>query len=324
MIAKFLIPAALVMLSASGHAAMRIKCEKASDIVAEGVTLADYDSFLRANKIIAKTSLSVNYVEQFKNEFEKFPGSLQSEMLAAGNWIHIMEGSGVTVDPTWVPTNVATFDGRPWSQVPGSGGSTAREYSKSPTRMVINHLYENHGSVNLFLHEHGHSLDSINSYHGISHSQVWTDLLASEPNAHAFLTAICGSYCTKNVQEGFAELLANYHACDASRDQMESEVPRIAEFFSRFKSTKNLDRIWEDQEEVPATEEESAPEIDNETESEPDTTVTDAPEENRPRRDTFREVREEAREHAREAGRHARQAGRRIRNFFGRLIPDRE
>jgi hypothetical protein len=155
-----------------------------------------------------------------------------------------MEGSGVTVDPTWVPSDLKTFDGRPWSEVPGGGGSTAREYLKTPTRVVINHLYDHHGSADMFIHEHAHSLDSIRDLHGISNSRVWSDLLASEPNSYDFLTTICGAYCTDNVEEGFAEYFANYHGCQETRAQMEREVPRIAEFFFRFRSTRNLDNIW--------------------------------------------------------------------------------
>ncbi len=215
-------------------------------MVPEGKTLEDYQPFFSSNKIIPKTELTLNYVEQFKNEFEKFPANLRRELIEAGNKIHIMEGTGVTVDPTWIPTHLTTFDGRPWSEVPGGGGSTARGYQKSPTRIVINHLYDHHGSADMFLHEHGHSLDSIRKLHGISNSTVWTSLMASQPGSAKFLDDICGDYCTKNVEEGFAELLANYHGCEESRAQMELEVPRIAEFFKRFNSTKNLDTIWED------------------------------------------------------------------------------
>lgn len=203
------------------------------------------------------TNVSVNYVEQFKTEFEKFPVSLQKELSLAGNKIHIMEGAGITVDPTWIPSDEKTFDGRSWSKVPGGGGSTAKGFKKSPTRIVINNMYQNHGSTNLFLHEHGHSLDSIKSLHGISQSQVWTDLMASESGIDSFLTDICGIYCTENVEEGFAELLANYYACPASRQQLETELPRVANFFKRFQSTKNLPSIWDDQ--IPAQEESSNP-----------------------------------------------------------------
>ena len=170
MLMKFILPVALATMASSAFAAERIRCAPVSDVVPEGRSLDHYKSFFILNKIIAKTDLSVNYVEQFKNEFEKFPQSLRIELTNAGNKIHIMEGSGVTVDPTWEPTHEKTFDGRPWSEVPGGGGSTAKGYKKSPTRVVINHLYDNHGSANMLLHEHGHSLDSIRSRHGISNS----------------------------------------------------------------------------------------------------------------------------------------------------------
>jgi hypothetical protein len=246
MISKFIFPAVLILISADSFSASRIRCPETSDEVPEGKSLEDYESFFSANKIIPKTELSLNYVEQFKNEFEKFPLTLRQELIKAGNKIHIMEGSGVTVDPTWDASNQQTFDGRPWSEVPGGGGSTARGYIKTPTRIVINHLYDHHGSADMFLHEHGHSLDSIQKLQGISTSQVWKDLLSAQEGSTKFIDDICGSYCTNNIDEGFAELFANYHGCEESRAQMEREVPRIAEFFSRFSSTKNLDTIWED------------------------------------------------------------------------------
>lgn len=247
MLSKIFLPAVLLVMTAESFAASRIKCPQASSEVPAGKTIAEYQSFFTQNKIVAKTNLSVGFVEQFRNEFAKFPASLHSEMMRAGNKIHIMEGNGVTVDPTWSPTHEKTFDGRPWSEVPGGGGSTARGYQKSPTRIVINNFYSHHGSSNLFLHEHGHSLDSINSLHGISNSQVWSDLMTSETGVQAFLTDICGTYCTENVEEGFAELFANFHACPESRTQLENELPKVADFFTRFTSTKKLDRIWEDQ-----------------------------------------------------------------------------
>lgn len=245
MMAKFILPAVMLIMAVNSLAASRIKCPQASDVVPAGKTLVDYQSFFSQNRIIPKTELTLNYVEQFKNEFEKFPPGLRQELIKAGNKIHIMEGPGVTVDPTWEPTHEFTFDGRPWSEVPGGGGSTARGYRKSPTRVVINHLYDKQGSANMFLHEHGHSLDSIRELDGISRSDVWNNLLVSEPNSKKFLDEICGKYCTENENEGFAELFANYHGCEASRAQLERELPKVADFFRRFRSTRNLDRIWE-------------------------------------------------------------------------------
>jgi hypothetical protein len=234
----------VLALSVAALSAERITCPPVKAIAPEGIPLASYKDFFRQNKIVPKTELSVNYVEQFKGEFKKFPSSLHQELILAGNKIHIMEGTGVTVDPTWELNHQTTFDGRPFTEIPGVGGSTARGYKKSPTRIVISMLSQNHGSTSLFLHEHGHSLDSINQLHGISNSAVWTELLASEPEVQSFLTDICGTYCTENVEEGFAELFANYHACPASQEQLVRNLPRVGEFFKRFKSTKNLDKIW--------------------------------------------------------------------------------
>ncbi len=246
MLTKFLLPIAMVTIASSALAAKRIKCAPVSNVVPADRTLDYYESFFKMNKIIPKTQLSVNYVEQFKNEFEKFPASLRAELTKAGNKIHIMQGAGVTVDPTWEPTHEKTFDGRPWSEVPGGGGSTARGYKKAPTRIVINHLYDHHGSANMFLHEHGHSLDSIRTLHGISNSSTWAELLNEEPKIQSFLNDVCGTYCTENVEEGFAELFANYHGCYESKMQMINEIPRAAEFFSRFKTTRKLSQIWND------------------------------------------------------------------------------
>jgi hypothetical protein len=247
MMTKFILPVALLILATDGLTATRIKCAEAPHIVLPGTTLNDYSSFLSANNIILKTNVDLSHLEQFKNELEKFPAPLRQELVRAGNSIHIMEGSGVTVDPTWLSSDEATFDGRPWSEVPGAGGTTARGYAKVPTRIVINHLYDHHGSANVILHEHGHSLDSIRELQGISHSNIWADVLADEPGNSKFLSEICGTYCTANIEEAFAEYFANYHACPERRAQMEAEVPHIAEFFRRFQSTKKLENIWSDE-----------------------------------------------------------------------------
>lgn len=245
---KKLVTLLLTVFSLQSYAEIKmITCPRASDVVPEGKQVSDYQDYLRANNIVPMTALSANFLEQFKNEFSKFPERLHKEMMKAGLVVHIMEGEGVTVDPTWDKNEITTFDGRPWSEVPGSGGSTAKGFLMNPTRVVINHLYDKQGSVNMLIHEHAHSLDSIESTHGISHSQVWTDLLADEPKAMEFLEKICvAGYCSNNVQEGFAELFSHYYSCEESRAQMEREIPKIADFFRRFDSVKRLKNIWSD------------------------------------------------------------------------------
>jgi hypothetical protein len=179
-----------------------------------------------------------HYIEQFIHEYEKFPLTLRRELVGAGARINLIQGGGVTDDPSWNRGDNLTFDGRGWSNVPGSGGFP---YTRPavPTRIVINHLYEHHGSTNLVLHEHGHSLDSIYNHNTVSNSKTWKKLIASEQTM-SFLGKICGNYCTENRNEGFAESFAYYHACDASRTQMEREAPELAEFFKNFQSVRGM------------------------------------------------------------------------------------
>lgn len=244
--AKLILTSVLFAMSMNAFSLARhIECKPVESSVPADLTATDYTEYFNANKIVAKTALDVVYIEKFKNEFAKFPAQLHRDLMRAGNKIHIMQGEGVTVDPTWDPKDVNTFDGRPWSEVPGGGGSTARGYAKSPTRVVINHLYDKQGSVHMLIHEHAHSLDSIRDLHGISNSPVWQELVTSDVNT--FLSSVCGTYCTNNVEEGFAELFAHYHGCTESREQLTRELPRVAEFFKRFTSMQKLNNIWEDE-----------------------------------------------------------------------------
>lgn len=241
------LPLLLLACSFEALAISRIKCPEANPDLAKGKSEHYYQSFMNKNKIVAVTPVTSTFMEMFKQEFEKFPKGLHRELKRAGNVIHVMEGPGVTVDPSWDKNHVTTHDGRPWAEVPGSGGYSVQGYLMVPTRVVINHLYDKHGTVSMLLHEHGHSLDSIKDFHGISKSQLWSDLLRDEPRTTDFLQAVCGKYCVNNIEEGFAELFAHYYACDESRQQLQRELPRTAEFFRRFTSTKKLDTIWDEE-----------------------------------------------------------------------------
>ena len=84
MITKYILPAVFIVLTSESFAASRIKCPEASDYVADGKSIEDYQDFFKANKIVPKTDLSLNYVEQFKNEFLKFPSTLKQELINAG------------------------------------------------------------------------------------------------------------------------------------------------------------------------------------------------------------------------------------------------
>lgn len=243
--------------------------------------------FLTKNRIKAVSSISPRHLQNFYAEFMLFPESLQEEMLAMEADIHILEGTGVTEDPSWDKTHTVAA-GRSWSHTPGSGGfpylrqvqkkhiGSLERYNQIllkncertpgcnrstlpleeipnlnyvPTRIVVNQLYNytnpvgGHGSVNLYLHEHAHSLDSLYADHDISSSPAFKNLFKNEENVR-YLRKACSSHCGTGTNvapiEAFAELFATYHACQSARETMEAEAPEIANFFADLVSVKEF------------------------------------------------------------------------------------
>ena len=198
-------------------------------------TLADYTPYLDSQKINPVTSVTVGNVEKFLSEYYKFPETLATELITAGAQISLIEGEGVTADPSWGASD-NTFDGRSWAQAPGSGGSP----KGNTTRVVINHLYDRHGSVNLVLHEHGHTLDQLYKYNVVSRSKTWKKLMDDEPQVNQFMMNICGTYCRDNLNEGFAELFAFYHSCAETKVLVEQELPGFASFLRDLKNVNEF------------------------------------------------------------------------------------
>lgn len=191
---------------------------------------------LSKNKIIlVSENIDERDLEDFMTEFRKFPTHLNKEIIKKGGTIHLIHGNGVTDDPTW-KNGDRTFDGRSWENVPGSGGIPR---IKRPTRIVVNRFNEGHGSINLFLHEHAHTLDYTYKIKGVSNSPLWRDLIARNENVSTYLRK-CGRYCNENENERFAELFALYHHSPESRQEMEEAIPEIANFFKTFTSIKEV------------------------------------------------------------------------------------
>lgn len=149
-----------------------------------------------------------------------------------------------------VPTTAAqilsdyerTADGRTIRYLSGKGGDVSTPSSIFPTRIVINALYRapaegadgritmsSQGAVNLFLHEHAHTLDTLYGNHRLSQSRQFREAI-STPQASAYIAKITSDYET-DPTEGFAELFAYYHSCDEARQQMEREAPGLAQLF---------------------------------------------------------------------------------------------
>ncbi len=176
--------------------------------------------------------LSQAYLAQFAAEFERIPEVFRKAAHAAGGDVHLLQGMGVSEDPSWPTGVLSTFDGRTWATVPGAGGSPylTAEGTDTPTRFVINRLYEGHGSVNLVLHEFAHSLDAIRRHDGFSGQAAWQQLTFQDSAFRGAMSALCASYCSDHSEESFAESFAVYYACPSTQQWLERRSPQAADW----------------------------------------------------------------------------------------------
>lgn len=232
----------VLLLLLNSAMVMAISAKRSCPAIVASPTSTSLDQFsaeLRANNIsvIPGNVVQPANVDMFLQSYRKFPQSLRTEMVGRRARISIMEGEGVKTDPSF--THASTFDGRDWSKVPGSGGEVSRHHN-IPTRIVVNSLTHNHGSMDLVLHEHAHTLDSIYGRHELSKSGTWHNLIAADPSHIEFMRLLNGDYTAQNPEEAFAESFAYYFSCEATRTHMEEEVPQLASFFQNLTSVKNL------------------------------------------------------------------------------------
>jgi hypothetical protein len=196
---------------------------------------AQEDFFKSHNIILKSEDIPQEYLDDFIVQFKKFPESLMQEMLTRNAKIHLIEGQGVTDDPTWGSSS-NTFDGRSWSDVPGAGGNP--RWNK-PTRIVVNRLHEGHGSVNLFLHEHGHALDSTYKTDGASNSKSWKAILKLS-HVQEYLKTICKKDYCLIPREAFAETFARFHESEDLKAEIIEKAPEIAALFNSLTTIKTL------------------------------------------------------------------------------------
>lgn len=237
-VSQFLVTSSLLLTFASAEVmaqSMARKCPKPTEM--DSLTPAERTKKFSRELVLKTTGIQATHLDQFLFEYEKFPQSLREEMRNEGATIHLVYGEGVTADPTW-GRSMFTKDGRDWSKVPGSGGAVY-SFPKNPTRIVVNHLYDRHGSVNLVLHEHAHTLDHLYSEKDLSASKAWKALIEDEQNQNV-MRGICGYYCLTDVRESFAELFAYYHACEETREHMEQVLPTIADFMRNLTNVKEF------------------------------------------------------------------------------------
>lgn len=192
---------------------------------------ADLDQFLQENHVTSVNAIAHQYLVQFAFELKRFPETLLSALAAKGANFRILQGHGVTEDPTWPASETTTFDGRPWNRVPGAGGN--------PTRVVVNRLYQGHGSINLVLHEHGHTLDfyGVPRNDVLSSSPEWKNVMARDRGFMKLMNEVCGGYCTRNPTEAFAEAFAIYYSCEKGRGLL-SNSPLAKSFIESLENFK--------------------------------------------------------------------------------------
>lgn len=248
--------------------------DQSDSVPRHGQGIQDYLPFLTANKIrVVSPTYQLRSLQDFIFEYHKFPAHLRNLMIANGASIHLVFGQSVMESPAWNQDVTSTFDGRNQAEVAGAGGapfankmqldgiakmqqhaqtmrtfcrqhpnnpSCANEikipdYVEAPTIIVANKLgADHHGSVNLVLHEHAHSLDSLYADQGISTSPEWQALHGDE-EIRDYMRIVCKGngaiYCLNNSNESFAELFAYYHACQESKSHLEKNAARLASYF---------------------------------------------------------------------------------------------
>jgi hypothetical protein len=183
---------------------------------------------------------AIEDIRKFVAELKRFPSDLYESGKSRGARILLLVGSGVTADPNFRPTQSPTSNGtveRSWSTLPGVGGAI---YSRPPvpTRIVVNHLYDGHGSRSLVMHEHMHTLDFMFMTNGFSQSQAWTALRSNDKMIKLMDTLDKGTtqphYCKDNPEESLAEMFAYYHGCQQAKDQVKAYLHEIATYLDNF------------------------------------------------------------------------------------------
>jgi len=203
-------------------------CEQApTDLEDAGFTESSLQDFLKENAVVKVNDIRESYVIQFAVEIRKFPTAPELYLAKNGGDFHILEGHGIGEDPS-MGAFVKTFDGRTWMDVVGGGNEI--------TRIVVNRLYEGHGSANVVLHERAHTLD----IHGLplhksafSKDPAWDDIMKHDVDFALVMNKVCGDYCMQNPNEAFAESFAMYFACPKTRDYLK-DSPKVMNFMKKF------------------------------------------------------------------------------------------
>lgn len=119
-------------------------------------------------------------------------------------------------------------EGRTWSEVPGAGAT-----GNHGTIIAGNSLHRGHGSVDLILHEVGHTVDRYFKNRGagmdFSSSRMFTEINTATPFGPLYGPS--ASYQQSNEEENFAEMFALYFATPETRQHLSETFPEGHRYF---------------------------------------------------------------------------------------------
>ncbi len=108
-------------------------------------------------------------------------------------------------------------EGRTWSEVPGAGAT-----NRHGTIIAGNSIHRGHGSVDLILHEVGHTVDRYfkdrDGTMDFSNTRVFSEINGSTP--FETLYGASAGYQSSNDEENFAEMFALYFASSETRQHL--------------------------------------------------------------------------------------------------------
>lgn len=200
----------------------------------------DTEQFLRENNIkLFGSEITEEHIADFRESYDKLPPHLTKELVNRGRELRLIYGK-LTNDPSF--RSQTTIDGRETGNVLGIGGSA---YWKRPTRIVVDRLHDRsqngHGSVDLYLHEEAHTIDSTYGQSLISKTKKWVTI-HKIPSVRAYLKKYLNDAYVNSAEESFAELFARFHAGPEPRDELYAQVPEVAEYFENFRSIREASK----------------------------------------------------------------------------------
>ena len=166
---------------------------------------------------VGGTPVSRDQLNAINRQVAKLPPQVLEVVRQAGSNLEVVGGNGITDYPSNAHLKGVTprgweGTGKTWDDVPGASATKAGDSTIIAARGMLKP--ESHGSVNLILHEHGHTVDLCSGrlsrgsdWQQIHRSQKWSD-----------------TYQSRYPEESWAESFAAYYDGPTSRNRLPAPV----------------------------------------------------------------------------------------------------